>query len=111
MRIHLNKMKGVLLIRNLFDQILSSLFFYNYSIQQQDEFIKFANSAVADMSEYSIQEINKWSVKDFIKIIHAEDLPLIYAKVNLVNSDDFDSSEQFECRLITKSGSIKFLKL
>jgi len=39
MRIHLKKMQGVLLIRNIFDQALSSLFFYGYTISQQKEFI------------------------------------------------------------------------
>ncbi len=39
MRIHLKKMQGVLLIRNIFDQALSSLFFHGYTISQQKEFV------------------------------------------------------------------------
>ncbi len=78
---------------------------------QLDGFIKFANSAVADMSEYSIQEINNWSVGDLIKIIHEEDIPIMNAKMITVKSDGFESSEQFELRLITKSGSLKWLEI
>ena len=78
---------------------------------QQDGYVKFANSAVADMSEYSILEISNWSVEDLIKIIHEEDLPLINSKVNKVRSDNFDTSEQFECKIITKLGKIKWIEI
>ncbi|MFX1481328.1 MAG: PAS domain S-box protein, partial [Promethearchaeota archaeon] len=78
---------------------------------QQDGIIKFANSALADISEYSLQEINNWSIEDVIKIIHREDLSFINTKLDLVRNDDFETFEQFECRLITKSGNIKWLEI
>ncbi|UCC20489.1 MAG: PAS domain S-box protein, partial [Promethearchaeota archaeon] len=80
-------------------------------IIHQDGFIKFVNSAVTDMSEYSMQEINNWSVEDMIKIIHEEDAPLINDKLTIVQSGNFVSSEQFECRIITKSGTMKWIEI
>ncbi len=78
---------------------------------QQDGIIKFANSAVADMSEYSMRKINNWAIEDLLNIVYEEDLPLINAMVNLVRSDNFDTSEQFECRIVTKSGIMKWLEI
>jgi len=39
MRLHLKTMQGVLLIRNIFDQALSSLFYHGYAISHQKEFV------------------------------------------------------------------------
>lgn len=78
---------------------------------QQDGIIKFANSAVADMSEYPMREINNWAVEDLLTLFYEEDLPLINAMANLVRSDNFDTSEQFECRIVTKSGIMKWLEI
>jgi hypothetical protein len=54
MRLHLKKMQGVLLIRNIFDQALSSLFFHGYTISQQKEFIS------SEYVDNTIQYYNKW---------------------------------------------------
>jgi len=54
MRIHLKKMQGVLLIRNIFDQALSSLFFHGYTISQQKEFVS------GEHVDASILYYNEW---------------------------------------------------
>ncbi|MFX1569124.1 MAG: PAS domain S-box protein [Promethearchaeota archaeon] len=77
---------------------------------QQEGFIKFANSAVAEIFEYPLKEINNWSTEDLVKVIHNEDLKLINTKMKNVQSENFRSSEQFEYRIDTKSG-IKWLEI
>jgi PAS domain S-box-containing protein len=78
---------------------------------EQDGFIKFANSAVADLSEYSLQEINSWTIEDVKKTIHKEDLPLIITKLRNAERDDYDDSDEFECRIFTKSGTKKWIEI
>ncbi|MFW9881824.1 MAG: ATP-binding protein, partial [Candidatus Thorarchaeota archaeon] len=91
--------------RNIAEQTSLGLLIY------QEGIIKFANSAVADITEYALKEINSWSIEDLKKVIPKEDLPLIDAKLKIAETDDFDSFEQFECRLITKSGAFKWLEI
>ena len=54
MRLHLKKMQGVLLIRNIFDQALSSLFYHGYTISQQKEFVS------GEHVDNTIRYYNEW---------------------------------------------------
>ncbi len=76
----------------------------------QDGYIQFANSAIAEITGYSLQEINNWSIMDLSSHIHKKDMQFINIKVDFVQSEDFNSSESFEFRLITKSGRIKWIE-
>jgi PAS domain S-box-containing protein len=78
---------------------------------QQNGFIKFANSAVAGMSEYSLKKINSWSIEDLKKIILKDDQQLFDAKLKIIEKSDYNYSKQFECRIITKSGILKWLEI
>ncbi|MDP6543324.1 MAG: sulfotransferase domain-containing protein [Phycisphaerae bacterium] len=54
MKLHLKKMQGVLLIRNIFDQALSSLFYHGYAISQQKEFVS------GTRVDHTIRYYNEW---------------------------------------------------
>ncbi|MFW9866347.1 MAG: PAS domain S-box protein [Candidatus Thorarchaeota archaeon] len=80
-------------------------------IIQQNGLIKFANAAVTQMTGYSLDEINRWTVEDTYKLIHDEDLPMIIEKYNQRQGGDFESINQYECRIVTKSGGRRWVQI
>ncbi|MFX0028432.1 MAG: PAS domain S-box protein [Candidatus Hermodarchaeota archaeon] len=78
---------------------------------QQDGFIQFANTAVAEMIEYPLQNIETWSVEDTYKIIHKDDVELIIEKFNERQEGKSGSVNQYECRIITQSGKLKWIDI
>ena len=78
---------------------------------QQDGFLKFVNAAVAEIIEYPLQIISDWTVEDTYRIIHKEDVELINAKFNERQEGNFSSVSQYECRIITKSGKLKWVDI
>ncbi|HDZ17938.1 MAG TPA: PAS domain S-box protein [archaeon] len=80
-------------------------------IIQQDDKIKFANRTVSNIIEYPLQEINDWTVEDTFKIIHADDLQYVKEKVSEREEGDYEKILKYECRVITKSGKLKWVEI
>ncbi|MFX1489760.1 MAG: PAS domain S-box protein, partial [Promethearchaeota archaeon] len=80
-------------------------------IIQQDGLIKFANAAVSQMTGYSLDEINRWAVKDTYNLIYHEDLPMIRERYKQRQEGDFKSINQYECRIVTKSGGTRWVQI
>lgn len=80
-------------------------------IIQQEGLIKFVNSAVADISEYSLQKIKNWSTKDVKRIIYSEDLPIFNEKLGYIERENLHHSEHFECRILAKKGRMKWVDI
>ncbi|MFW9876415.1 MAG: PAS domain S-box protein, partial [Candidatus Thorarchaeota archaeon] len=80
-------------------------------IIQQDGAIKFANAAVSEIIEYPLQEIDTWTVQDTYNLVYKEDLPFIIEKFKSRQNGDFVSVNQYECRILTKSGNIKWVEI
>jgi len=80
-------------------------------IIQQDGVTKFANSAVSDIIEYPLQEIMEQSVEDIFNIIYKEDLPIVIEEFKNRQNRDFDKINKFNCRIVPKSGKIKWIEV
>jgi PAS domain S-box-containing protein len=78
---------------------------------QQDGIIKYANAAVAEMVEYPLQIVSNWTVEDTYNIIHKEDVELITKKFEERQENKFPYVNQYECRIIPKSGILKWVDI
>ncbi len=77
----------------------------------QDESVIYANDKLSEISEYSKQEIQKWSITDILKSAYHEDLQLLTDKLEERQRSKFGSVMLFTFRFFTKSGKIKWVKI
>jgi len=80
-------------------------------IIQQEGFIVFTNMVVSEIIEYPIEEINNQAVENIYKMVYKEDLPLMVEKFKGRESSDYESVSQFELRILTKLGKIKWVSI
>jgi PAS domain S-box-containing protein len=80
-------------------------------IIQQDGYITFANTAVSDIVEYPIEEFNNQAIENIYKMVYKEDLPLMIDKFKLSQTEGFELDNQYELRLLSKSGEIKWVSI
>jgi PAS domain S-box-containing protein len=80
-------------------------------IIQQDGLIKFSNKALSEIIEYPIEEFDNQAVEETYKLIYKEDLPLIIDNYKKVQAGDYESVGQFEIRLHSNSGKIKWVSI
>jgi PAS domain S-box-containing protein len=80
-------------------------------IIQQGGFIKFANIAVSEIVEYPMEEINNRAVENLYKMVYEEDLPLFIEKFKGRQTGDYESVSQFDLRLLSKLGKIKWVSI
>ncbi len=73
--------------------------------------IIFSNLAVSNIIEYSIEEIFSWSAEEATKIIHQDDLPFIMKLLRERQFGDYDTAFKYSCRILTKSGKIKWVEI
>ncbi len=76
----------------------------------QDDSIVFLNNAFANILEYPIEEIQKWSNKDTLSIIYEEDLPKVLEQLDLRKNGNFESIINYKCRIRTKKGNLKWVE-
>jgi len=77
----------------------------------QDGVLKYINDAISDITGYSNDEIMNWKPNEFTKVIHPEDLPFVLDQARKKQAGDPDVIPQYSFRLITKSGSIKWVAI
>lgn len=75
----------------------------------QDNVLKYVNEAVEKIGEYTPQEIIGWSMNDFTKLIHPDDLPFIMEQAKKKQAGETDVATQYSCRIFTKSGKLKWV--
>lgn len=76
----------------------------------QDNRIKYANQAAADINEYSVEEIINWEPTEFHKSIHPDDLPFVIEQGQKKQmGDDKGIVLHYPYRIITKSGKVKWV--
>jgi len=80
-------------------------------IIQQEGIIQFSNKAVSEILEYSLEEINNQAVENLYKIVHKDDLPLLIEKFEGKQSDGKESIDQFELRILSKLGTVKWISI
>ncbi|MFH1117901.1 MAG: PAS domain S-box protein [Pseudomonadota bacterium] len=77
----------------------------------QDGVYKYANQAMADLVEYSIEEILNWQPEEFLKVAHPEDRQLVMEQARLKQSGDPRQKTSYEFRIVAKSGAKKWVEI
>ena len=76
----------------------------------QDDKIKYANEAMSKINEFSVEEMMSWTASQYLQVTHPEDIPAVIERLKRRQSGDKSLPESFTCRLITKSGKIKWIE-
>ncbi|MFX1449658.1 MAG: PAS domain S-box protein, partial [Promethearchaeota archaeon] len=77
----------------------------------QDNLIKYVNYAISKISGYSISQMTGWTINDFMKKIYPEDLVFVLEQLSKKQLGDKDVVVNYPCRIISKSGEIKWIDL
>ncbi|MGD0953087.1 MAG: PAS domain-containing protein [Methanotrichaceae archaeon] len=74
----------------------------------QDEQIIFVNKAVAEVSGYTVEELQSLPLNDLIAIVHPDDRQRIFSSIEDLPAGNLPSVRQ-EFRIIRKDGSIRWV--
>ncbi|MFX0008891.1 MAG: PAS domain S-box protein [Candidatus Hermodarchaeota archaeon] len=77
----------------------------------QDGYIVYTNKALSKITEYSSDEINKWSQNKFIRKIHPDDLKFVLEQLRKKLDGDKELLSHYSCRVLTKSKNYKWIDL
>ena len=77
----------------------------------QDGVYKYANQAMSDLCEYSLEEISKWGSEEFLAVIHSEDRSLVMTQSRMKQQGDVRQKTHYEFRIITKTGMTKWVAI
>lgn len=75
----------------------------------QDNQLKYVNKAMADLLEYTVEEMMTWDASDLASAIHPDDFAFIAEQINLKQNNSLDTLKQYVIRVITKTGKIKWM--
>ncbi|MFX1480384.1 MAG: PAS domain S-box protein, partial [Promethearchaeota archaeon] len=75
----------------------------------QDNNLKYINEGASKINEYSIQEMENWTINDITGIIHPEDLLFAIEQAKKKQLGEKNVVINYEYRIITKSGGVKWL--
>lgn len=76
----------------------------------QDNALRFVNQAIADLNGYSIEEMSDWSVIDFGKLLHPDDLAFATEQARKKQAGDPSALPHYSYRILTKSGEIRWVE-
>ncbi|UCD95242.1 MAG: PAS domain S-box protein [Candidatus Zixiibacteriota bacterium] len=77
----------------------------------QDDVIKFANQAAAELTGYSIDEMLNWDRNEFGKTIHPDDRAFVLEQAEKKQRGDEDVINHYMYRAVTKSGQQKWVDI
>ncbi|MFX0019549.1 MAG: PAS domain S-box protein [Promethearchaeota archaeon] len=75
----------------------------------QDNILKYINEGASKINEYSIQEMQNWTIDNIAGIIHPEDLSFAITQAKKKQQGEDDVVNNYEYRIITKSGKVKWI--
>ncbi|MFX0123689.1 MAG: PAS domain S-box protein [Candidatus Hodarchaeota archaeon] len=75
----------------------------------QDNVLKYANQALADIFEYSIEEMLNWGSGESAKVIHPEDKEFVTEQGRRKQLGEKDIVTNYSYRLITKNNKLKWV--
>ena len=76
----------------------------------QDGIVKYVNETIADLIEYSIQEILDLEQNGFINVVYPDDRTITIERLRKIDINS-ERTPFFLCRLVTKSGSLKHVNI
>lgn len=77
----------------------------------QDDRISLVNQAIADISGYTIAEMETWSSADFARVIHPDDLAFVTEQGRKKHAGDPSALSSYGYRFITKTGETRWVEL
>ncbi|MCB0213274.1 MAG: GAF domain-containing protein, partial [Anaerolineae bacterium] len=77
----------------------------------QDGVIKYGNYSFIDIGGYSADEVMNWTPEEQAKIIHPDDRAFVMEQGRKKQAGDPDQVTNYQYRIITKNGQIKWLDL
>jgi len=75
----------------------------------QDEMIKYVNRAIAEINEYSIEEMLAWKAQDYLKSVHPDDVQKVIDHSRRTQTSVNAPAASDEWRLISRSGRTKWI--
>lgn len=76
----------------------------------KDGIILYANQALGDINEHSIEEMKQWRKNEFVRKIHPDDMNKVWEQIQQRQRGDKEASLHVNFRLITKSKRIKWVE-
>ncbi|MHA2182815.1 MAG: PAS domain S-box protein, partial [Promethearchaeota archaeon] len=83
--------------------------FMGIAILQEGK-IKYSNKALANISEYPIEEMLQWSDRLIAEMIHPEDVDYVIKRLQSNKEDTMSELSQHSFRIINKKGEIRWLE-
>ncbi|MFC1670170.1 PAS domain S-box protein [Spirochaetota bacterium] len=78
----------------------------------QDNMIKYYNDASVEIAGYPREEVEAWTVTDFFKTCHPDDLPVVMEQARKKQQGDNEGVvSNYSMRMITKSGETKWVDI
>jgi|GEM_PF-431505 len=77
----------------------------------QDGIYQYANQAMSDVCEYSVEEILNWGPEQFLEVIHPGDRSLVLEQARMKQTGDPRQEINYAFRIITKSGQTKWVEI
>jgi PAS domain S-box-containing protein len=77
----------------------------------QDDAIRFVNQAVADMNGYTIEEMKRWTSRDYARVIHPDDLAFVIEQGQKKQAKDPTALAHYCYRGYTKAGELRWIEL
>ncbi|MFX1275705.1 MAG: PAS domain S-box protein [Promethearchaeota archaeon] len=76
----------------------------------QDYDIKYINQRAVELIGFTQNEVKNWKVKDFLKIIHPDDIKPFIMAISKRKAGENNNYLHFQYRIITKSGRTRWFK-
>ncbi|MFX1267601.1 MAG: PAS domain S-box protein, partial [Promethearchaeota archaeon] len=77
----------------------------------QDYDIKYSNQKLGDIIGYDKEEIESWKINDLLEIVYEEDQNQFIEIVRKKYQNEINTIKDFQFRVLTKSGGIKWLEV
>ncbi len=76
----------------------------------QDSRLRFVNQAVSDINGYTVEEMSSWSVIDFSKLIHPDDLAFASDQARRKQAGELDTLPHYTYRMLTRTGEVRWVE-
>ncbi len=77
----------------------------------QDGVYRYVNEAASHLLEYSVQEILNWPPEGFLDVVHPDERSLVRQQASMKQVGDPDQLPHYPFRVITKSGTTKWVEI
>ncbi len=75
----------------------------------QDGLVKYANQSLAEITEYTVEEMQAWRAEEFIKVVHPDHKEFVLDQARKKQAGDKDAVPHYSYKIVSRSGRIKWL--